>query len=197
MRTETKTYTVYKYEELSESAKENVRKWYLEGQEPCIFTEDCRMMLNELFPNSDLKVEYSLAYCQGDGLNIYGDIDLGDVLERIANDFTEKERKFIKWACRSYGRTYNMPSNHRYCYCICSRNDFTEDWYDGMKQECMRGIPEDTLDKFNRLVGIYLDKLCGELEEDGYNFFYEISDEDLRDACEVNEWEFDEDGNIW
>ena len=197
MRTETKTYTVYKYEELSESAKENVRKWYLEGQEPYIFTEDCEMMLNELFPNSDLHVQYSLGYCQGDGLNIYGDIELADLMERIAEDFTEKERKFFKWAFSTYPSLYVMAQNRRYCYCICSRNCFTENLYDCMQQECIRGIPESFLDKFDKLAGIYLDKLCGELEEDGYNFFYEISDEDLQDACNANEWEFDEDGNIW
>ncbi len=90
-----------------------------------------------------------------------------------------------------------MPSNNHYCYCICSLNDFVEDWLDWMRQEDIRDIPEDTLYKFNELVGEYLDNLCGQLEKDGYNYFYEISDEDLQDACEANEWEFDEDGNLY
>lgn len=197
MRTETKVYNVYKYEELSEKAKENVRNWYLETQDSSVFTENCRYRLDELFPNSNLKVQYSLAYCQGDGLNIYGDIDLNDVLMHIADNFTEKELKFFNWACRTYGSMYNMPSNHHYCYCICSRNPFTDDWLCDMEQDCIRAIPEALLGKFSKLVGNYLDNLCHELEEDGYSYFYEIADEDLRDACEANEWEFDEDGNIW
>ena len=191
-------YRVYEYKELCEESKERVKEWYLNDPfRVDIYTDMCMEYLKNLFPNSELDVEYSLNHCQGDGFNIYGDIELGDVLERIADNFTEKERKFIKWACRTYPSIHKMPSNRHYCYCICSRNDFTEDWIDWMRQECMRGIPEDTLDKFNKLVGEYLDDLCKELEKDGYNFFYEISDEDLQDACDANEWEFDEDGNLY
>lgn len=80
--TEIREFNVYKFAELSQAAKEKVRDWYLEGQESCIFTEDCMMRLSELFPNSDLKVQYSLGYCQGDGLNIYGEIRLDELLEK-------------------------------------------------------------------------------------------------------------------
>ena len=83
MRTATVEYKVYTFAELSESAKEKVRQWYLEGQEPYIFSEDCEMWLSERFRNSELKVQYSLGYCQGDGLNIYGTLNLYDMYEQI------------------------------------------------------------------------------------------------------------------
>lgn len=98
--TEIREFNVYKFDELSQAAKEKVRNWYLEGQSELsyIFTEDCMERLKELFPNSNLEVQYSLAYCQGDGFNIYGEIRLDELLEKIAENFTEKEMKFFKWA---------------------------------------------------------------------------------------------------
>ena len=74
MRTATINYEVYKYGELTEGAKEKVKAWYLEGREPFVFTEDCEMDLENLFGENDLKVQYSLGYCQGDGFNIYGKV---------------------------------------------------------------------------------------------------------------------------
>lgn len=140
--TEIREFNVYKFAELSQAAKEKVRDWYLEGQESCIFTEDCMMRLKELFPNSDLEVQYSLGYCQGDGFNIYGEIRLDELLEKIAENFTEKEMKFFKWAFSKYDTTFKMASNNHYCYCICSRNDFMENIFYEMDNWYFRNIPE-------------------------------------------------------
>ena len=124
--TEIREFNVYKFDELSQAAKEKVRDWYLEGQSDLsyIFTEDCMMRLSELFPNSDLEVQYSLDYCQGDGFNIYGEIRLDELLEKIAEKFTEKELKFFKWAFSEYDTSYQMMYNNHYCY--CSDNEFME-----------------------------------------------------------------------
>ena len=45
-----------------------------------------------LFPNSNLKVEYSLNYCQGDGLNIYGELNIKDILKYL--DFKDVVMRF-------------------------------------------------------------------------------------------------------
>lgn len=196
-KTVVREYEVYEYKELCDKAKEAVKEWYLRGQEAYPFTESCMEYLQELFPNSELQVEYSLNYCQGDGFNIYGKIRLHEVLEKIADKFTAKELKFLDWMFNRYGSTYEMKPNRNYTYCICSRNDFAEDFLDWLAEELMRGIPTETLRKFNKLVGEYLDNLCGEFEKNGYTYFYEVSDEDLRDACEANEWMFTADGKFF
>ena len=192
-----KEYKVYEYKELCEEARTKVKQWYLEEREADIFTENCLEHLKELLPNSELKVEYSLSYCQGDGFNIYGIIYLDEVLEKIADKFTAKELKFFKWIFNRYGSTFKMESNRHYCYCICSRNDFSEDIISDMEYEQMRRIPTATLEKFNKMVGEYLDNLCREFEENGYDYFYEISDEDLKEVCEANEWTFIVDGKFF
>ena len=196
-KTITRAYTVYEYKELCEEAKEKVREWYLEGQEAYIFTDMCKENLKSMFPNSELEVEYSLSYRQGDGFNIYGTIYLDEVLEKIADKFTAKELKFFEWVFNQYGSTFKMESNRHYCYCICSRNDFSENILSDMEDDQMRGISTETLEKFSKLVGEYLDGLCRDFEKEGYAYFYEISDEDLREACEANEWTFTADGKFF
>lgn len=196
-KTITKEYEVYDYKELCDKAKDAVKAWYLDGQEPYIFTESCLEYLGELFPHSELQVEYSLNYCQGDGFNIYGKIYLDELLEKMADKFTDKELRFFRWIFNRYGSAYKMESNGHYCYCICSKNDFMEDIIDDMEYEHMRGIPTVTMEKFNKLAGEYLDNLCGKFEESGYDYFYGVSDEELEDCCEANEWTFTADGEFF
>lgn len=43
----------------------------------------------------------------------------------------------------------------------------------------------------------YFERLDKEYEEYGYKYFYEISDEDLADVCENNQYEFLYDGTIY
>ena len=190
-------YEVYEYKELCEEAREKVKEWYLKGQEAYIFTDMCKENLKSMFPNSELEVEYSLNYCQGDGFNIYGTIYLDEVLEKITDKFTPWELKFFEFVFNRYGSTFKMESNRHYCYCICSRNDFSEDILSDLEDEQMRGIPTATLEKFNKLVGEYLDDLCRDFEKEGYAYFYEVSDEDLREVCEDNGWTFTADGEFF
>ncbi|MCI9127429.1 MAG: hypothetical protein HFG28_09555 [Eubacterium sp.] len=196
---ETREFNVYKFEELSQDAKEKVRDWYLEGQSDLsyIFKEDCLERLSGLFPNSNLEVQYSLSYCQGDGFNIYGEIQLDELLEKIAENFTKKEMKFFKWAFNECGTSFKIEYNRHGEYCICSRNDFMEDIFYEMDNWYFRNIPEKTMEKFNKLAGQYLDNLCKEFEENGYDWFYEISEEDLQEYCETNDYEFLGNGKLY
>lgn len=197
----TTTYEVYHFAELSESAKQTVRQWYLDGQDSEFFTEDCEMLLKEYFPKSELKVQYSLGYCQGDGLNIYGEMNLNDIyryiLDRKPELFTEKEKRYLEWVIQEYGTDVKLESNWRYCYCRADSYDFIYDITEDMEYNSIRGIKTEVLEKFNTAAQDCLSDLCGEFEESGYNYFYEIEDADLEDWCEANEYEFTEDGSVF
>ena len=201
MRTAIREYHVYTFAELSESAKEKVRQFYLDGQEPYIFSEVCEMRLSERFRNSELKVQYSLGYCQGDGLNIYGTLNLHDMYEQIQEKkpgiFTDKERKALEWYLKRYGSDVKLKENWRYCYCIADSYDFTENIIDDLEYACIRDINYKALDKFNEAARNVLSDLCGDFEEAGYNYFYEIEDADLENWCDINEYEFTENGTIF
>ena len=194
---------VYNYNELSEEAKQKAKDWYLKGKESCQFSDCCIERLGEIFPNSELEVEYSLNYCQGDGLNIYGSVNLNDLWNKIdKSKYTDKEKKFMEYVLKEYARDYTMKQNYRYSYCNSSSWDFTEDIIDDMEYTRQIGIDflrkfYDVLEKFNKDCKEYMEKLCADMESDGYAYFYEVDDDEMIDMCEANEWEFTADGKIF
>lgn len=206
MRTATVDYEVYKYGELTEDAKERVKEWYLEGREPFIFTEDCKMDLENLFGENDLDVQYSLSSCQGDGFNIYGRIYAESIFKCLENHnggvqlaefedvLTEKEKKTILHYAEECG-AIELPMNHRYCYSLADYIDIADDWE--YKLVDYKNLNTEVLKKFEKLVREIFETLCGSYEKWGYEYFYEISEEDLEEMCEANGYEFLEDGTIF
>lgn len=195
----TRNYTVYDYSELSSEAKEAVKQWYIDDDTRNeIFTESIDNFLSENFKNSDLKVQYSLGYCQGDGLNIYGDLNLLDMIDKISfDDFTEKEKRFILWAVTNYNQNIKIPSNNHYCYCIADRADFRYDIEYDMEVDKIRDINYKALEKFEAACIKYFENLCGEYEEAGYKYFYEPDEAEIQEVCEANNWKFTADGKFF
>jgi hypothetical protein len=72
---QTKTYNIYTFDELDEKAKEKAREWFRVGNDYPSLHEDLTEKANELLKDAkikadDIKVYYSLSYCQGDGAMI-------------------------------------------------------------------------------------------------------------------------------
>lgn len=201
MRTITTVVTtnVYTFNELTKKAKERVRQDYLSDEiRTDIFSEDCMNKITELFPNSDLKIQYSLNSCQGDGFNIYGEIFFKDLMEVLKDKFTKKEENFLKWAFEETGiDSCEIPSNHHYCYCIASYIEFAEEIFDALEYYDMKNIKKDILEKMEKETRKYFQNLCREFENEGYDFFYNVSDDELEDWANMNEYEFTEDGKIF
>ena len=206
----TKTYNVYDFSELSEEAKEKAKSWYLDGQEPEIFTENCEENLAYLFPNSDLKVQYSLSYCQGDGLNIYGELDplnviallrekkCGDTFSEADKSFSAREEKIIKAYIKIFRFKISLPMNTtHYSYCVANKTDFANEWIEELEYNQFRSIKTGVIRKFERIVVSVFRKLAAQYEKAGYEYFYEISDEDMKEICEANEYMFLKDGTYF
>lgn len=211
MRTVTIEKEVYKYDELSDDAKENVQNWYFEHfRESWEFTDIVEQDLENLFGKNDLDVEYSLSYSQGDGLNVYGKIDpkaifdclenhnCGTMFEKYEDMLTDAEKQTIL-DYAEYCGMINLPKNpsNYYSYCVVDTVDIAESGYSELEWNDVENIDVDTLKKFEQLViGMFTD-LCKTYEEWGYNFFYEISDDEMSETCEANGWEFSEDGELY
>lgn len=72
---QTKTYNIYTFDELDEKAKEKARDWWRLGNDyPFLAEAMAEHALGLLAENEiktdDVKVYYSLSYCQGDGAMI-------------------------------------------------------------------------------------------------------------------------------
>lgn len=204
-------YKVYNFSELSEDAKEKAKQWYLDDdfrpQEfENIYTED----LHYLFNNSDLKMQFSLSYCQGDGLNIYGKLDLMDVFAVIRDTdhsgeqfkqykdlFSEHEQKTIEAYMEACGREIELPYNRHYCYCIDDRVDFADEWIEILEYCRYKNIQIDTIRKMEKLVGMMFENLSATYEKYGYDYFYNADDEVVNETCEANGWRFLENGTFF
>ncbi len=211
MEVVTREYKVYNFSELSEDAKEKAKQWYLDDdfrpQEfENIYTED----LHYLFNNSDLKMQFSLSYCQGDGLNIYGKLDLMDVFAVIRDTdhsgeqfkqykdlFSEHEQKTIEAYMEACGREIELPYNRHYCYCIDDRVDFADEWIEILEYCRYKNIQIDTIRKMEKLVGMMFENLSATYEKYGYDYFYNADDEVVNETCEANGWRFLEDGTFF
>lgn len=207
----TREYKVYNFSELSEDAKEKVKQWYLDDDfRPCefenIYTEDLRYLFN----NSDLKLQFSLSYCQGDGLNIYGKLDLmdvftairdtehsGDLFEQYKDLFSEHEQRTIEAYMEVCGREVELPYNRHYCYCIDDRVDFADDWIESLEYCRYKNIQIDTIRKMEKLIGRMFENLSATYEKYGYDYFYNADDEVVNETCETNGWRFLEDGTFF
>lgn len=200
----TKEYEVYKYNELTDGAKENVKRWYLDGQSAEIFTEDCKYDLEVLFGKNDLEVQYSLACCQGDGFNIYGKVSAEQIfnclkvidvpsLLNFKDMLTEEEKTIILEYAKECGEI-ELPYNNHYCYSLADYIDIVDEWTWYLEEEeCDKKL----LEKFEQMVRDIFESLCNLYEEQGYNYFYEVDEETLKEHCEINEYEFLADGTLF
>lgn len=200
------SYDVYTFDELSdeakETAKEKVRDSIIQwrGDDSDVFTDSCVTTLNELFPNSDLNVQYSLAYCQGDGFNTYGKLKVDDLLNVDLTAYPLKDsgiksladKDAIKAVCdKADVADIDLENNHRYAYSLADRIEVVPDYSVELTDEETGLLSE--LETFARDV---VGRINSQLEHDGYDWFYEVTDEDIMDEISSRELEFTEDGEI-
>lgn len=200
MKVFTFTKNGYKYNELTDKAKEKVKSDYL--NDPILsdlFTEDIIQDLSFLFPNSDLKVNYSLCYCQGDGLNIHGTLKLYDFIS--VWEATEKEKRAIGYYIDNSENEYTFNKNNHYCYsCKFIDKKYIDDdiaeFIDYLNYYSIRDINKELITRFFNDIVDYFQELDKEWEKAGYKYFYEIDDESIIEWAEANDYYFDEDGEI-
>lgn len=211
MRTVTRTYDIYNYRELTDEAKGKARSWYLNDIfRPMEFENDYTEDLRYLFKNSSLNLQFSLSYCQGDGLNIYGQLDLEDIFTVISDksycgelfkDFwdvlTEHQIKTLRAYMDICGKYIQLPRNCRYSFCIADRTDFAGDWIEQLEYSHYRDIQTDIIFKLEKLVISIFSFLAKCYEEDGYKYLYEVDEDEISEVCESNGWEFLADGRYF
>lgn len=214
MKTITKTYKVYSYTELSDEAKEKVKQDYLNNPvRNDIFYEDCTETIYDLFPQSDLKIQYSLSSCQGDGFNTYGTLDVFNLINLMRNKeklpfsllnkiekdvdiFTSEELDLLSQYYNYYCSSIKIPHNFRYCYSQADYINFSDDWAEELENAEME-YNDNLIIKFENFVRKFFSKLNNMFEEEGYDFLYNVSDEEIEDWCEANEYMFLEDGTLF
>ena len=181
-----KTIWLYEYGELSDEAKERVKQWYLgDSTRSLLLTEDFEnLYLQCFFPRSELQVQWSLNSCQGDGVNVFGCLDLNDVLDCFENRgdgefrewewlktsdlFTPKELRRLRYYRERTGRDAMIVRNRRYTYCLADSIDFAEDWIEDLDWLNIRYIDKKLIKRFQNATVSVAKSLCREMESYGY-----------------------------
>ena len=73
------------------------------------------------------------------------------------------------------------------------------EFYDFFMDSISRGKNEFQFSnrKMEKLVAKMFVELSKQYEEYGYKFFYEVEEEEMKEICEANGWEFLEDGSFY
>lgn len=157
-----KEIKVFTFPELNGEAKEKAKEWYLNDETlSWELTDSYESDLSCIFPNSDLKVQWSLSYCQGDGVNIYGSVNMEDIFSLPQNApaynwidgyLTEKEIRTLRFYMSEYKNEVKIPVNRRYSYCMADSIDLAEDFRYELENMGIRDIRVSVLEKAERLV---------------------------------------------
>lgn len=187
MRTETKTITLYQLSELSDSAKDRaISDWRnaTDYVELSFFNDECVDNAKEAgFDNA--KVQYSLGYCQGDGVSFSAEIDVKKFILLARPNMSHARAQIIASNCQ-YVSTGNSGR-----YCFAHKND-VDLYLDSNKN--MPNIEAVVSDALSIIEDAYMD-LCRDFEKDGYaEIENQNSDEYITDTLEANNYEFTEDG---
>lgn len=203
MRSVVQTVMLYSYDELSSRAKEKARENIIkEYRDTDCFDEIIEDRL-AAFPNSDLEYQYSLAYREGDGLNIYGKLSIHDMLNYLkrTSGLEDNEQRLMELTSK-YDEYIVLPCNLHYSYCCVDKypiinyldsyiREYAEDDFQMAQQELK--ILEEKV--FSAFKGI-----CYDLEKIGYEWFYgiyEISDDEVNEIAEAYNIEFLQNGELW
>lgn len=180
---------LYKFDELVVDAQQNAIEEYRENQyiDLDMFNESVKEQIEEAGFYEDVKLQYSLSYCQGDGLsfecNRIKESVLLSFFAEILGKNKEKTAKIIMKYC-----TFECTGNKGSHYCYASKGDISYEFddYSGNKN-LIHEIVSKVEDKVKEL---YLN-LCKEFENQGYKELeYLRSDENIREILLENEYEF-------
>lgn len=224
MKQVTKVYDVYNYDELSEKAKDKVREEMkdaiIDGRFEWLHS-DLAESLQACY-GIDGVVRYSLSYSQGDGLHFNSENlmtkQFYDLMVKVVDDKVNdiKDKEVVKQVIKVF---YDHRSNlqvsarhdHRNRYEYASKHDINievldEDAFEDLKdvtglKNFAKGVDvvnifEVALNLFNNIVFLTYLKICNDFEAIGYKV-YEVSEEDIKDLIESNDYVFLEDGDIF
>ena len=182
---------VYQFNELEEYAQDKAKENYLaEERLPDFFSEDLMYSLQDQFGLYNLKTYYSLSNCQGDGLCLYGRITYPELFDN--NKFKKTAFKGIHYkqiqSVKDELQDIDFEHHSRYYHARTVRIESHE--YSPTDKQA--AIIEKII---NNVKSWYL-SFCKEWEKQGYDYFYKISDDEMKEICNANDYFFTKNGKF-
>lgn len=202
---------IYNFEELKEEIQNKLINDFRENLINDNFemlSENYHYILKENYKLYDFKIEYSLSYSQDDGVCFYNDrynllsytvlknndIEQANVFERYII-----ENNLVNDILLNYlNDGYNLgifKNNKRYTHAHTCIIDY-ECYYNneiGLDEQDL--INDYILELKHKLYDVYLN-ICKDMEKIGYSC-YEVTDEEVKEYIDNNDYEFLEDGIVF
>lgn len=180
---------VYEYSELSNKAKEEAKNFLLQMRDPCFISSDVKEDIKCLY-GFELTPQYSLSYSQGDGFSLYGEVYFADF---IKNEGLKKIAMkgligFQRSIAEKLINKVKFDPGHHYCYASCTDVELDDEAYTDKEITIVEKVKGN--------IAFWYMEICKEYEKWGYNYFYEITDEEAQEECEANQYTFFEDGKV-
>lgn len=188
----TQEIKLFDINELSEEAQSKAVE-YLQGQnyfgaDEREISEQFEEKLKEYGLPAD-NIEWSLGYCQGDGVAFYGDIDVEKLLKAIG------EYGKYGYLVRRYTPDIVLTRNS-YGYHYSHYN--TMDIVEGVAGLEIRETDRTKWKELTDLIELRVRSVSRELEKKGYEIIEAHGEKDhIIEHAEINEMEFREDGRLW
>jgi len=191
---QTVTTNVYSFNELSKESQkiaiEKERQYNYEHGEPLFFFDEYCNERAKGLDFYDCKFQWSISYCQGDGLSFSGRIDANDLILKC---FPNIKKSVLNVLCNNITIEIKGNTGH-YTYAAKSDVDLWMDNYSRNEYNNIQ-IIVDELKEY--LEDIYID-LCNELEKEAYSWIEsENEDASIIERIEANNYKFTEDGKIF
>lgn len=166
---ELKQIEIYKYDELSEDAKQKALSDYNQNNDYDFLSDDLNEYLKQLLEDNnikgDAKLFYSLSYCQGDGVCFEGNFEYKGIDFKIEHN---------------NGHYYHNNSVNIY---------YDEDDEDDLKNDVIESIYLEFKATF--------EDICDKIEKSGYSQIeYQDSEENFKEMCDANEYTFRASGEM-
>ena len=192
---------VYKFDELKENAQNRI----IENEQE-FWQSDFELLIQDFietnFPNSELKYQFSLNYCQGDGFNFYGKIDISDIVKIVSLSVSEievlNEIEGYLYFKKHYNKRccYSMTFND--CFNIDKTLDLLE--YDYNENAVLFDYSficyENILNKILNGLREFFNKEEKNFEKLGYDMIYPSIENCIADGV-FDEYEYFKNGNIF
>ena len=185
---------VYSFDELNKEAQQKAIEKYRETNEIFLdlFKDDIFETLKDNHNIEMNDLQYSLNYCQGDGLSFSASFDVNHFVNLCFKDLSQKRKDLF------FDFIYNIKSNsNRGHYSYASKSDI-EIEVDGSFWYKKHTNINNMLETFEVFIQDYYLDLCKKFEEQGYaEIEYQNSDEYISETLRCNGYDFEENGDIY
>lgn len=199
---------LFKIDELSKESFNKAKNDYEYGEIELNNEFFQKEIKDDIFEKYDLdaKFQYSLSYCQGDGLSFDCDNFLTTkVINIIKKSLTKKEIYILNFLVKYGYKIFSKNNNFHYCY--ASKNQINSDIdiyaYNYYKNEYPKTKLKydefyESIEKIENLIKDFYIEVCEKYEDQGYRtIYYSYDDNEFINLCNEYNYYFYENGKFY